>query len=147
MTEKELKRLSRTELLELLIEETRRGDRLEQELREAKEKLESREIKKERAGTLAEAALSINSVLEAADAAARQYLENVRNLAFDPAEESARMLAETEQRCRDMMEQAERDAQRYRDQVKQKLQKLINSDPQLRQALVNTAHKETNRKP
>ncbi len=87
MTEKELKKLSRVELLEMLLTETRRGDALEQELAEAKAELANRELKLSKAGTLAEAALSINGVLEAADAAARQYLENIRLMAQKQGQE------------------------------------------------------------
>ncbi len=78
MTNTELKRLSRRELLEMLIEQGRENDRLKEELRQANEKLESRKIIFENAGTLAEAAIAINDVLAAADAAAAQYLENIK---------------------------------------------------------------------
>ena len=42
MTDKELKRLSRTELLELLLEQTRQRELLEQRLEEAEKKLADR---------------------------------------------------------------------------------------------------------
>lgn len=104
MKEKELRRLSRTELLELLLAESRRSAALEEELRQAREQLASREIRKERAGSLAEAALSVNGVLEAADAAAKQYLENIRR---QVDEEGQRLLQETRQYCRDLRRRAE----------------------------------------
>lgn len=77
---KELKSLSRGDLLELLLAQTERVEELEKELSEAKEKLESRDIFISKAGTLAEAALSINRVWQAADQAAAQYLANVLRL-------------------------------------------------------------------
>lgn len=77
MADKELKRLRRSELLELLVSQGRRLEQLERELSQAKEQLESREIAISSAGTLAEAALKLNGVFEAADAAAKQYLENL----------------------------------------------------------------------
>ncbi len=43
--------------------------------------LEHKNIEILKAGSLAEAALRLNQVFEAADAAARQYLDNVRRLA------------------------------------------------------------------
>ena len=70
MTEKELRRLSRTDLLEMLLEQSKEVQRLQQELEETKQKLE--------AGSIAEAALRINKVFEAAQQAADQYLENIR---------------------------------------------------------------------
>lgn len=78
MTDKELKRMSRRELLEMLIEQGRDIERLESELAAARKELEDRRITVSRAGTMAEAALLLNSVFEAADKAAAQYLENVR---------------------------------------------------------------------
>lgn len=81
MTDKMLKRLSRADLLELLLEERRENERLRNQLQQANEKLESRAIQIETCGSIAEAALHLNGVFEAAQAAAEQYLENVRRLA------------------------------------------------------------------
>jgi transposase-like protein len=80
MTDKELKRLKRTELLEMLLNMRRENDSLRQELEEAKKKLEDRMILTEKAGSIAEAALQLNLVFETAQKAADQYLMNVRRL-------------------------------------------------------------------
>lgn len=79
MTDKELKRLRRGELLELLVEQGRQLERLERELAEARAALADREIAIQKSGTLAEAALKLNGVFEAADAAVMQYLENLEH--------------------------------------------------------------------
>ena len=55
-----LKKLSRQDLLEMLIEEEKRVDQLEKELAETKAKLENRKIQIETSGSIAEAALKIN---------------------------------------------------------------------------------------
>lgn len=81
MTDKELKRLSRAELLELLIGQMRENQRLEKELAAANAALQDRTIVIEQAGSIAEAALQLNGVFAAAEAAAAQYLENVRKQA------------------------------------------------------------------
>jgi len=81
MTQKELKKLNRKQLLELLLEQTKRADNLQKELDEARELLKTRDIEKMRAGSIAEAALKLNGVFEAAETAAAQYLENVIRLA------------------------------------------------------------------
>ena len=80
MTEKELKKLNRKQLLELLLIQTSRADKLEAELNKAKERLKRRELVEMEAGTMAEAALRINRVFEAADAAAAQYLQNIMRI-------------------------------------------------------------------
>ena len=81
MTDKELRRLSRKELLEMLIEQMNENEELKQKLDRAESELKDRNIMIENAGSLAEAALKLNDVFEAADRAAQQYLENVRRMA------------------------------------------------------------------
>lgn len=117
MTEKELKKLSRVELLELLVEQTERCEELEsklavkeQELAEAESKLAEAEqelknqsLNVKEVGTLAEACLKVNKIFEAADAAAMQYLANIK--VYD--DKKKEMLAETERRCAEMERVAE----------------------------------------
>lgn len=78
MDAKELKRLNRKQLLELLLIQIERADDLEHRLEEAEKKLKSREIREMKAGTLAEAALQLSGIFEAAQEAADLYLENVQ---------------------------------------------------------------------
>ena len=78
MTDKELKRLKRTELLEMLIAQVKENEQLQAELDIANETLKNRTIIIEQAGSIAEAALQLNGVFAAAEAAAAQYLENIR---------------------------------------------------------------------
>lgn len=78
MTKKELKHMSRMELLELLLDIDRENERLRDENAQLTAQLQSRQMKLEQAGSIAEAALALNRVFEAAQAAADQYLENVR---------------------------------------------------------------------
>ena len=81
MTDKELRRLSRRELLEMLIEQMNENEELKQKLDRAESELKDRNIMIENAGSLAEATLKLIDVFEAADRAAQQYLENVRRMA------------------------------------------------------------------
>lgn len=87
ISERELKRLSRADLLELLVTESRENEKLRAQLEEANQKLKSREIELQNSGSLAEAALRLNGVFEAADRAAEQYLENIRRLAEEKGHE------------------------------------------------------------
>lgn len=80
MTEKEFKKLNRKQLLELLLRQTERVETLEQELNETKQRLEDRKIIEMEAGSIAQAALRLNGIFEAAEAAAAQYVDNVRML-------------------------------------------------------------------
>lgn len=81
MTDKELKHMSRSELLELLIAQIEENEILKQSLDRAQAELQDRRIALREAGSIAEAALRLNGIFEAADKAAQQYLENVRRIA------------------------------------------------------------------
>ncbi len=78
MTDRELKKLSRAGLLEVLLTQSREIDRLKAENEMLKEKLEDREIMLSKSGSIAEASLRINHVFEAAQKAADQYVSSVR---------------------------------------------------------------------
>lgn len=78
MTDKELRRLNRGELLELLLSRMEENEKLRQQLARADAALAERRVAIDNAGSLAEAALKLNGVFEAADQAAKQYLENLQ---------------------------------------------------------------------
>ncbi len=80
MTDKELKKMSRAELLELLIEQMEENERLQKKLEDVTARLKERQITMQNVGSIAEAALKLNHVFEAADAAAKQYIESVCRL-------------------------------------------------------------------
>lgn len=106
MTEKELKRLSRTELLELLLAQTKETERLQKKLEKAEILLSDRYLQVQKAGDLAHAVLEINGVMDSAQAAAQQYLDNIR-----------RMEHETKQRCEKMLADARKEAEQHRREV------------------------------
>ena len=68
MNRKELKRLSRGDLPEMMPGLSRENGRLEKELQQAKHQPESRMLNVEKSGSPAEAALSLNGVFQAAQA-------------------------------------------------------------------------------
>ena len=80
MTDKELRRLSRSELLEMMISLTEENEKLKLRLEQVEAQFQDRRIMIDKAGSIAEAALQLNYVFEAADRAAQQYLENVRRM-------------------------------------------------------------------
>ena len=77
---RELRRLSRTELLELLLEMSDELEKVRGERDELAKKLEDREIKVEKAGTLAEASFALAGILESAQKAADLYLYNLKKM-------------------------------------------------------------------
>lgn len=77
MTDRELRKLKRAELLEMMIAQNKEIELLREKLMRAEEKLKEREIRIGKAGSIAEAALQLNHIFEDAQRAADQYLENV----------------------------------------------------------------------
>ena len=74
MTEKDLKKLNRYQLLELLIVQTERADKLQARVDELEQQLQERELKMDSMGSIAEASLQIGGVFQAVQAAAELYL-------------------------------------------------------------------------
>lgn len=78
MTDQELRKLKRSELLQIMIAQSKKITELQEKLEEAERKLEDRRILLDNAGNIAEAALRLNHIFEDAQKAAEQYLSNVR---------------------------------------------------------------------
>ena len=80
MTDRELRHMSRSELLQMLIMQIKENRVLSERLAAAEAELNSRQIAINNAGSLAEAALSLNHVFDAAESAAQQYIENIKRI-------------------------------------------------------------------
>ena len=80
MTDKELRKLSRSDLLELLISQTEENRVLKSRVEQMQNQLLDRRIAVDKAGSLAEASLQLNGVFQAAEKAAQQYLENIQRM-------------------------------------------------------------------
>ena len=78
MTEKELLRLKKSELLEIMLAQSKEIDKLRAKLAKVQAQLAEREIAIKESGSIAEASLKLNKVFEEAQRAADQYVENVK---------------------------------------------------------------------
>lgn len=157
MTDKDLKKLSRTELLEMLITVTEENEGLKDTVRSLQARLDDRRIIIDESGSIAEASLKLSGVFEAAQKAADDYVENVRRGSrrqaelLEKAEELARekvtemiseadercrkMEAETERKCDAMTRKARREADAYWAQVSTKLDAYLKQQNDLRNLL------------
>lgn len=99
MTEKELKRLSRKELLQMMLLQAEENERLQSELDQLRLQLEENRIMLNEAGSIAEASLELHKVFEAAQAAANTYLDNIR-----------RMQSHQQVYCQGLIERANKEA-------------------------------------
>ena len=78
---KDLSKLRKKELLEIMLRQGEEIDSLRAEVAELKEKLEDREIEFSRIGSIAEASLAVTRIFEEADEAAKIYLTNLKRKA------------------------------------------------------------------
>lgn len=157
MTENELKKLSRADLLEMLIEQSEKVEKLSALLADAEEKLRQREIIMNEAGSIAEASLQLNGIFEAAQTASQQYLESIRlysnyqKLVCEKKEkqikeDAERCMAatkrkcdlletETKHKCTEMVMCARIESQAYWDEIEERLNSYYAKNPELRDVL------------
>jgi len=81
MTDKQLKKLKKSDLLALMIAQSKEIDRLRKEVVDLKAQLEDKTIMIAKNGSLAEASLAIFHVIEDTQKAADVYLENIKGRA------------------------------------------------------------------
>ena len=132
MTDKELRHLSRSELLQMLISQMKENQQLRAQLADADEKLRSRRIAISKTGSIAEASLQLNGVFEAAQAAAAQYLENIRMLDQQRNERTAQIEREARAQADEILAEAKEysrhvhaSADEYYRQMHEKAQRML----------------------
>lgn len=81
MTEKELLKLKKSELLEIMLAQSKEIDTLREQLEEANAKLRDKKITIKESGSIAEASLKLTRVFEEAQKAADLYVENMKRRA------------------------------------------------------------------
>lgn len=121
MTYKDLKKLRRMDLLELLIEQKKDNESLRAEISELKQQLEhaessaeNRAITVDSCGTMAEAALVLNGVFESIDAAASQYLENIKRCSMEQEEAFNVITADARKEAAEIISKAQAEAKEIR---------------------------------
>lgn len=105
MTPKELKRLSRGDLLEMLLDLSKENEQLRKENLDLRKQIVDRTLVIENSGSLAEAAMHLNGVFEAAQKACDQYRMNIMQISDD-------LERKTREDCESMLAQAREEAQR-----------------------------------
>lgn len=79
MEAKDLRKIKRKELLELMLAQAKRIEELENNLTKVTNELNSKKIKIKESGSIAEASLKLNLVFESATEAVNQYIDNVKD--------------------------------------------------------------------
>ena len=142
MTDRELKRMSRRELLELLVASEKENERLREALEQQKVELQNRNLQIEEAGNLADAVVSLNGVFESADRAATQYLDNVRRYSLQQKIIGERIVSEAEEKANKILDEAEKvrrekntEADAYWEEISSRLEAFYEEHIGLREIL------------
>lgn len=148
MEERELKKLGRGQLLEMLVEQSKQIERLQEELGQAKSKLEDRRIQMEETGSIAEASLKMSGIFEAAQQAADDYIASIKlqhsqladrmakkefeigELKKDAENKAAAMLKESQDHCDKLREEAASFCSKLKEETTQECEKLKNETMQ-----------------
>ena len=92
MTDKEFKRLSRAQLIEIIYQLQLELDKVNAEKRELANELADKRIRLQSVGNIAEAALEINNCFRSAQNAAEQYLNEIKAIREETEAERQRVL-------------------------------------------------------
>ena len=125
MTDRQLRKASRVDLLKLLLEQKKENTRLQEQISQLQEQLQQRQITIDQAGTLADAALKLSGIFDAAETACQYYTENIRSLSGRQEEICRTMEQETREKCDRMMERAKQMAKVYWDEYTDKCSRYM----------------------
>ena len=135
MTEKDLRRLSRSDLLELLLAQRRDNEQLRCILDQTQAQLAERTIRIDKAGSIAEASLQLSGIFNAAQDSCQYYLENIKLLSERQNAVCQQMEQETKEKCDRMVAEAEMKAQDCWENCAAKIKQLVDSFEGLQQVM------------
>ena len=118
MAGKELRHMNRGELIDVIYALKKQQEALAAENEELRQQLSKRELKLQKAGSIAEAAMSLNQVFEAAQQAADQYLQSVYANCGDAEEMAKGILADANAQAQNTLEQARRQSETLLSQAR-----------------------------
>lgn len=149
MTDKEFKHLNRNELIEVIYQLQRNELQYQQTIDSLKRRLDSKEHflaeKISAAGSIAEAALSINGVLDAAQKAADTYLAEVHKLNATAETTSKAMLEDAEQKSNAMLDEATAKSKTLVSEAEAKSGSLISDAEKQAYIIIDRAKQESDK--
>lgn len=119
MADRELRRMHRAELIEIIYALKQSEDQLKAQNAALTAQLQDRQLRLESAGSIAQAALELNNVFAAAQAAADDYLHSVQASLADTNATAANTLSQARSEAKRILEQAQADADSLKAQAQQ----------------------------
>lgn len=125
MNDNDIKKLGRAELLEILINQAKEIENLRARLSDAEKQLSDRRIILENSGSIAEASLKLSGIFQIAQAAADEYLENIKRHSESREAIFARTEAEAMETAQRIIADAERKAQFREEETEKKCEAML----------------------
>lgn len=107
MTDKEFKRLKRSQLIEIIYQLQLKEEELIEENEKLSKELEDKRIRMEKAGNIAKASLELHNVMQSAQDAAEHYLEEVK---ASVEERAQRIIKDAEKKAEEIIANAKKEA-------------------------------------
>jgi len=146
LNEKDIKKLSRTDLLELLLEQAEENEKLRRELAKAQMQIAEKRIVLDKCGSIAEASLQLSGIFAAAQKAADEYLENVKQYSESREEVFARILAEANDAAERILSDAKRKSRQIEEDAKRNSDQIVRCAKKAADDYWNTVSEKYNRK-
>jgi len=136
VTERELRKLSRADLLQMLIDQSEQLHALRRRLEEMEASRQDKTIAMEQAGSIAEAALKISGMFENTQAACEQYTDSVRLLCEKQEARSIQREQESVRQAQQILAEAELKAKQLQQQTQAQCEAMLrDASRQCRQIL------------
>lgn len=157
MADRELRKMNRAELIEIIYALQKDENEQRVEIERLRAQLDERILRIENAGSIAEAALSVNHIFEDAQNAAEQYLESIRVTQETAEAESQRIVseaetqakiktAETDAQVRAMIRAAEKQAEEIRTEAESQANEILAAAKAQADEIIASAKTQTNEK-
>ena len=109
-TEKDIKKLSRTELVDVIYQLKKSEQKLEEQVQTLQAALDEKNLRMENVGSVAEASLALTDIFANAQTAADAYLEEIRTRRAAVEEECSRLSAEAQEKADAALQEAQEKA-------------------------------------
>ncbi len=113
MTDKEFRKLKRSDLISIIYEYQKRQDELVEENKDLREQLDSKNLKISNAGSIAEAVVGLDLLFETAQKTADDYIEQVKAA-------NTELERRAEERATEIIENARKEAEKILSEAKGK---------------------------
>lgn len=146
MTDKELQKLKRPELLEIMLGLQNELDKEREENEVLRSKISEKNIALEKSGSIAEAALEINGVFDAAQKAADVYLDNVKKMHNDEEKHYNEAIAKANAEAESILISAKKEAATIKTKTDIECRTKIKNTEEECSAKIRSADEECTRK-